>query len=118
MTTSRSGTPVDALTVEALRRGDLGADDVRIHPDTLEHQATVAEQHANPQLATNLRRAAELSELPDAEVLAIYDALRPRRSSYDELTALSSSLEARGLQLNATLVREAAEVYARRGMLR
>jgi len=51
-------------------------------------------------------------------VLAIYDALRPRRSSYDELTELTRSLESRGLALNAALVREAAEVYARRGMLR
>lgn len=118
MTLSRSGTPVEALTLDALRRGELGPDDVRIHPETLEHQAQVAEAHANPQLAANLRRAAELSELPDEEVLAIYDALRPRRSSYDELSALAHSLETRSHPRNAALVREAAEVYARRGMLR
>ncbi len=118
MTLSRSGTPVEDLTLDALRRGELGADDVRIHPETLEHQAQVAEAHANPQLAANLRRAAELSQLPDDEVLAIYDSLRPRRSSYDELRALAHSLETRGHLRNAALVREAAEVYARRGMLR
>ena len=118
MTRSRSGTPVDELTLDSLRRGELGADDVRIHPETLEHQAQVAESHANPQLAANLRRAAELTELTDDEVLSIYDALRPRRSSYDELTAVAQSLESRGHVRNAALVREAAEVYARRGMLR
>ena len=37
----------------------------------------IAQQHGNPQLADNLRRAAELTELPDEEVLAIYEALRP-----------------------------------------
>jgi propanediol dehydratase small subunit len=118
VTTAKSGTPVEALTLDAVRRGELTAADVRIHPDTLEHQARVAEDHANPQLAANLRRAAELTELSDAEVLAIYDALRPRRSSRDELLDLAGSLETRGLTLNAALVRQAADVYARRGMLR
>lgn len=118
MTAARSGREADELTLEALRRGDLAADDVRIHPGTLEHQAQVAEAHANPQLAANLRRAAELTALPDDEVLAIYEALRPKRSSYDELVGLAGSLEARGAVRNAALVREAAEVYARRGLLR
>jgi propanediol dehydratase small subunit len=118
MTRARSGRDAADLTLEALRAGSLGADDVRIHPQTLEHQARVAEEHANPQLAANLRRAAELTALPDDEVLAIYEALRPHRSSYDELRELAAALESRGAQRNATLLREAAEVYARRGMLR
>ncbi len=41
----------------------------------------MAEAHGNPQLAGNLRRAAELTALGDDEVLAIYDALRPGRST-------------------------------------
>jgi propanediol dehydratase small subunit len=118
MTQARSGHDAADLTLDALRAGGLVADDVRIHPDTLEHQARVAEEHANPQLAANLRRAAELTALPDDEVLAIYEALRPRRSSYDDLRELAASLEVRGAQRNAALLREAAEVYARRGMLR
>jgi propanediol dehydratase small subunit len=77
-----------------------------------------AELHANPQLAANLRRAAELTRLPDEEVLAIYEALRPGRSSAAELTALAGSLSARGLPGNAALVAEAAEVYARRRLAR
>ena len=118
MTTAHSGRPVEDLTLDALRRGELVADDVRIHRDTLEHQARVAEAHANPQLAANLRRAAELTSLPDDEVLAIYESLRPRRSSYEELTTLADSLDSRGAHRNAALVREAADVYARRGLLR
>ena len=53
-----SGKPVDKLTVEAVRAGEVGVADLRIHPETLERQAVVAEQHGNPQLASNLRRAA------------------------------------------------------------
>lgn len=118
MTRARSGREVSEVTLDAVRGGDVAADDVRIHPATLEHQARVAEDHANPQLAANLRRAAELTELPDDEVLAIYEALRPRRSSYDELVALAASLDARGAVRNAALLREAADVYSRRGLLR
>ena len=71
-----SGRAVEGLTVEAVRAGEIGLADLRIHPETLERQAVVAAEHGNPQLAENLRRAAELTQLPDDEVLAIYEALR------------------------------------------
>jgi propanediol dehydratase small subunit len=111
-----SGKPVESLTVEAIRAGEIGVADLRIHPDTLERQALVAEEHGNPQLAENLRRAAELTGLPDDEVLAIYEALRPGRSTAAQLTELAGSLAARGLPRCAALVAEAADVYARRGL--
>jgi propanediol dehydratase small subunit len=111
-----SGKPVENLTVEAVRAGEVGVADLRIHPDTLERQAVVAEEHANPQLAENLRRAAELTRIADNEVLAIYEALRPGRSTPAELTALAASLAERGLPSCAALVTEAADVYARRGI--
>jgi propanediol dehydratase small subunit len=111
-----SGRPVESLTVEAVRAGEIGVSDLRIHPETLERQAVVAEEHANPQLAENLRRAAELTQLPDEEVLAIYEALRPGRSTAGQLTALAGSLAGRGLPRCAALVAEAADVYARRGL--
>jgi propanediol dehydratase small subunit len=111
-----SGKPVESLTVEAVRTGDVGVADLRIHPETLERQAVVAEQHGNPQLAENLRRAAELTRLPDDEVLAIYEALRPGRSTPAQLTELAASLDTRGLPGCAALLTEAADVYARRGL--
>jgi propanediol dehydratase small subunit len=111
-----SGKPVDMLTVEAVRSGGVGLADLRIHPETLERQALVAEQHGNPQLADNLRRAAELTGLPDDEVLAVYEALRPGRSTPAQLTELAASLAGRGLPRCAALLAEAAEVYARRGL--
>jgi propanediol dehydratase small subunit len=117
-TQALSGRPVDDVTLDAVRVGEVGLADLRIHPETLERQAVIAEQHGNPQLAANLRRAAELTSLPDEEVLAIYEALRPGRSSAAELTALAGSLAARGLPRNAALVAEAAEVYARRRLAR
>ena len=115
-TRALSGKPVENLTVVAVRAGEVGVADLRIHPDTLERQAVVAEEHANPQLAENLRRAAELTRIADNEVLAIYEALRPGRSTPAELTALAASLAERGLPSCAALVTEAADVYARRGL--
>jgi propanediol dehydratase small subunit len=111
-----SGRPVGELTLEAVRRGEVGLPDLRIHPESLEHQAAVADAHGNPQLAENLRRAAELTALGDDEVLAIYEALRPGRSTAAQLTELATSLDRRGLPRCAALLSEAAAVYTRRGL--
>jgi len=113
-----SGRPIEGLTLEAAVCGDLSPADLSVHPNTLRYQAEVAEAHGNPQLGENLRRAAELAALPDDEVLAIYEALRPGRSTAAGLETIAARLEAADAPLCAALVREAAEVYARRGLLR
>ena len=118
MSRAFSGKPAEELTVQALVRDELVPDDVRIHPDTLAEQATVAERHGNPQLAANFRRAAELARFSETEILALYEALRPRRSTLDELSALADELDAREAPRCAALVREAAAAYAPRGLLR
>ena len=118
MTRAFSGRESEELTLDRLARDELAADDVRIHPDQLEQQAVVAEQHDNPQLAANFRRAAELALMPEPEVLALYEILRPHRATAEELEARATGLEAVPTPLCAALVREAADVYARRGLLR
>jgi len=118
MSRAFSGKPAADLTVDALVRDELIPDDVRIHPAMLEAQAAVAEQHRNPQLAANFRRAAELARFSETEILALYEALRPRRSTMDELESLADDLAARDAPRCAALVREAAAAYALRGLLR
>jgi propanediol dehydratase small subunit len=118
MTRAFSGRDPASVTLDAVREGDVAPDDIRIHPDTLRAQAGVARAHRNPQLAENFERAAELTALPDDEVLAIYEQLRPGRATAAELEATASRLADAGAVLNAALVREAAEVYARRGLLK
>jgi propanediol dehydratase small subunit len=117
VTKAFSGRDASDLTLDRLAAEELGADDVRIHPDTLRAQAEVAEQHGNPQLAANFRRAAELALLPEDEVMALYEALRPHRATADQLEALAVRLDELPAPLCAALVREAAAVYARRGLL-
>jgi len=117
VTRAFSGRPADELTLDRLAAGEIEADDVRIHPETLEHQAQVAERHGNPQLAANFRRAAELALVDEGELMELYEALRPHRSTAAELAELADAFEARAAPLTAALVREAAEVYVQRGLL-
>lgn len=117
MTHARSGRSAESITLDAVRAGEITLDDVRIHPETLLRQAAVARDHGNPQLAANLERAAELAEVADARVMEIYDALRPRRSTADQLEAIARELDAAGARLTAGLVREALSAYAARGLL-
>ena len=69
-------------------------------------------------LAENFLRAAELATMDDEEVMGLYEALRPHRSTAEQLEALRVSLEGRGAVRCAELVGQAAVVYARRGLLR
>ena len=115
--TTATGKPLDELTLEAVRMGRVEPRDVSIHPDTLRAQAQIAEQAGFPQLAANFRRAAELANVPQEKVLAVYEALRPYRLHYEQLLALAEELE-RDYQAteNARLLREAAEAYRERGL--
>ncbi|ADU01470.1 diol dehydratase small subunit [Mycolicibacterium gilvum] len=106
------------ITTQNAVDGKLGLGDLRMDPAVLEYQAAVAEEGGNPQLAENFRRAAELATIDDDTVMALYEALRPHRSTAAELDELHSSLIARGAPRCAALVEQAAAVYARRGLLR
>ncbi len=112
-----SGRPADDLTLEALTTGGLGPDDIRISADALRAQARRAERAGYRPFAENLYRAAELVDLPDSDVLAIYEALRPLRSSSRELEEVALRLEQAPAPRCAALIREAAEAYATRGLL-
>jgi propanediol dehydratase small subunit len=114
-----SGRPLADLTPDAVARGDLSADDLRIHADALRAQADVARQAGYDQLAANLLRAAELTIVPNQEVLHIYEWLRPGRASYAQLRQVADHLEQTYQATeNARFVREAADVYRERGLLR
>jgi propanediol dehydratase small subunit len=111
------GVPLDSVDVAAMREGSLHAEDLRATPETLRLQAAVAEAAGRPALAQNLVRAAELSALPPDTILEIYTALRPHRSSAAELERWATRLDELEASRCAAFVREAATVYARRGLL-
>jgi propanediol dehydratase small subunit len=112
------GLALDELTLDALRAGRLDPAEMRATADTIHLQAEVAQAAGRPQLAANLDRAAELTALPDELILEIYTALRPHRSTQDELEQWAARLERDyRAPLTATFVREAKAVYTERGLL-
>ncbi len=111
------GLRLDEVTLEAARDGALTAAEIRATPATLRRQAEVARAAGRSQLADNLERAAELASVPDGELLEIYTALRPGRSSAAQLETWAGKLDALGAAATAAFVREAAAAYAARGLL-
>ena len=68
---------------------------------------------------SNFRRAAEMTRIPDERILEIYNCMRPHVSTKEELLAIAEELEEKyDAKINAALVKEAAEVYENRGMLK
>jgi propanediol dehydratase small subunit len=113
-----SGKPLEAITLDALRKSSLSADDLRATPETLRRQSAIAAAAGRPQLAANLARAAELAIVPSETILELYTALRPHRSTASELDAWADRLEREwGATLTAALVREAGTIYVQRGLL-
>lgn len=107
------------LTLENLTSGEIHVQEIRISPETLELQAQIAETHGRPQLALNFRRAAELTRIPDEEVLKIYNALRPGRSTKEELRGMAKELIKKyQAKLNAAFILEAAKIYEKRNLLK
>jgi propanediol dehydratase small subunit len=117
LVTTPAGVPLDGVTLEAVRQGALGADDIRATPQTLRLQAEVAEASGRTQLAQNLERAAELAAVPDDLLLEIYTALRPRRATAEELEQWAVRLDGLDAPETAAFVREAAAAYTARGLL-
>ena len=111
------GIPLEDVTLDALRAGELGAAEMRATPETLRMQAEVALAAGRTQLAESFERAAELAAVPDDLLLEIYTALRPRRATAVELEEWASRLDVHEAPKTAAFVREAAAAYAARGLL-
>lgn len=114
-----TGKKIDQITLSAVLDNKISDQDIRISSQTLLLQAEIAESAGRGLLADNFKRAAELCNLPDKMVMDIYEALRPFRSTHAELESIAAEL-ASGYKavLCAALIREAAEIYAKRGFLR
>ena len=110
--------PLSEITIDAVMEDQLSNNDLRISAETVRQQAHIAKQSGYTQLAANLTRASELIEVPNEELLRMYDALRPRRATYGILQALAQTLEQKyHAPMNAKMVREAADVYRERNLL-
>ncbi|MBJ4954779.1 propanediol dehydratase small subunit PduE [Salmonella enterica subsp. enterica serovar Goldcoast] len=110
---------LDDFTLENVLSNKVTAQDMRITPETLGIQADIAKDAGRDRLAMNFERAAELTAVPDDRILEIYNALRPYRSTKDELMAIADDLESRyQAKICAAFVREAAALYVERKKLK
>lgn len=112
-----SGLEIARVTLDAAREGALTTADARATAATLDRQSEVARAAGRGPLAESLARAAELTALADDELLEIYTALRPGRSTAAELERRAARLDELGASRTAAFVREAAAVYVERGLL-
>jgi len=113
---TRNGRPLRELTIDNLLAGQVTSSDFGITTEGLRLQADIAERVGRPNLAQNLRRGAELVEIPDNVLLEVYELLRPGRAqSAEDLRAAANQLRAAyEAEETASLLEEAALVYERR----
>ncbi|MFM9861667.1 diol dehydratase small subunit [Pseudoxanthobacter sp. M-2] len=113
-----NGLGLDALTVEAVVAGKIAREDIAITPEALRLQADIARRVGRDRLAENFERAAELARVPEDELMAVYELLRPGRATGPEplLDAAAKLRRDYAADRVAALVEEAADVYVRRGL--
>ncbi len=114
------GRSINDLTIDAVVSGDVTMEDLRITPQALLNQANIARSVERTVLSANFARAAEMTQVPQEDVVRVYELLRPgRAASKEELLKAAAHLrETYRADRLATFVEEAADVYERRGLYR
>lgn len=116
---TNTGKALSDINIENILNGNIKSEDIKISKETLLMQGEIAESCGRPQLNKNFIRASELIDVPDQLILKIYEALRPNRSTKAELLNIAGELESKYRAYNCSkLVREAVEVYEKRGILK
>jgi propanediol dehydratase small subunit len=118
--TGTRGKPLSVLTLDAVVTGEVEMEDLRITPQALLQQVQISRSVGRSALARNLERAAEMTRIPQDEVMAIYELLRPGRAA-SEASLLETAQRIRrewSAQNLADFVEEAARFYEKRGLFR
>ena len=115
---SKTGKRQSEITLEAVRKGEITPEDIKISRETLLLQGCAARENNRPHLAHNFERAAELVDIPDELLLEMYGKLRPYRATKAELMGMADMLLTMyNAPICAKLVTDAVEVYEKRGIL-
>lgn len=112
------GRDLSYITMDNVMAGHITMDDLKISPSILKAQGQIAKAGGRDQIELNFSRAAEMTKVSDKRLLEMYNALRPYRSSKQELLDIASELDGLGAPVCANFVREAAENYERRKKLK
>lgn len=116
---TRSGEALSDITLDRVLAGDVDPNAAAVSAETLQTQAGFAAEAGYHSVAENLARAAEMTRIPDTEILEIYESLRPGRSTYFQLLSLSQRVASMyAAERTAAYIREAADVYRDTGLLK
>ncbi|MBA1392375.1 diol dehydratase small subunit [Lactobacillus sp. XV13L] len=116
---SPSGKNLDEISVDNVLSGKIGSHDLRITPETLKLQGEIAANAGRPAIQRNFQRASELTAIPDERVLQMYNALRPYRSTKQDLLDIAEELRTKyHANVCADWFKEAAEYYESRKKLK
>ncbi len=116
---AKSGRLLGEMTLDSVAGGGASPDDVTASAETLLLQARFAREAGYSEVAANLTRAAEMTRIPDEDLLEIYESLRPGRSTYYQLLSLSQQVASRyGAEHTGAYIREAADAYRETGLLK
>lgn len=114
----KRGKTLAEITLDAVIDGGVTMEDLRITPKALDDQAEIARAAGRPTLALNFERAAELVEVPQDVIMAVYELLRPGRAASRQvlLDAARAMRESHGAERIAAFIEEAAATYEERGL--
>lgn len=106
------------VTLDAVMKGEVSMEDLRITPGALRAQAGIARDAGRATLAENFERAAELVDVPQDVIMQVYELLRPGRARTKQqlLDAARMLRETHGAQRMADFIEEAAHAYEARGL--
>ena len=116
----KRGMALSELTINAVLEGTVDLEDLQITPEALLQQAEIAKSVGRKTLSENFERAAEMNNLPNSEVMEIYELLRPGRTEsmstlLEEAKKIRNEYQAEKL---AKFIEEAAEFYEKRGLFK
>ncbi|WP_311734726.1 diol dehydratase small subunit [Clostridium chauvoei] len=116
---SKSGKYLKDISIDEVIKGNITGEDIKVSKETLKIQGEIAKKERRDQLGENFERASELVEIPDDELLIIYNMLRPYRSSENELLQKAKEIKVKfGAIRCSELIMDALKTYKKRGILR
>lgn len=116
---SAGGKALEDLTLDAVLRGAVTIEDLRITPEALLAQAEIARDAGRGALAQNFERAAEMVHIPQELIMDTYEILRPGRIKDAAMLRDRAAMLRREYGANklADFLETAAIHYQRRGLM-
>ncbi|QLL69145.1 diol dehydratase small subunit [Lactobacillus sp. 3B(2020)] len=114
-----SGKNLDNISLQDIVNDQVKPEEFRITPSSLRLQGEIAASAGRPAIQKNFQRAAELTKVPDARLLEMYNSLRPFRSTKQELLDIAQELRDKyQAKVCAAWFEEAANYYESRKKLK